>query len=390
MSTISDNPREIIASTPPSGNSMRATRAEVDLSKIGHNVSEIRNLVQKNVRIMGVVKANAYGHGMIEVAQYLQSNSIDMLGVAFTQEAVALRNAGITTPILVFYGAREEEYPYYHAYDLEMTIPSLGALETVNEYLASTGNKIRAHLKVDTGMGRVGIQYREAYRAIHSISQMKSIEPVGLYSHLATSEGNDPEYVFHQLERFESVLTDAKKQGVEFEHIHLANSGGIIHYPQTYYTMVRPGIMLYGYPPGESIPDTLHLQQPLSLRSAITLIKRVEKGVSISYSRRYTTASPTHIGTIPVGYADGFNRLLTNNADVLIQGKRFPQVGTVCMDQIMVDLGDDNSISVGDEVTLLGTGGEETITAWDIASRIGTIPYEILCALSARIPRIYI
>ncbi len=390
MATISDNPREIIASVPPSGDSMRATRAEVDLSKIGHNVSEIRNLIQKNVRIMGVVKANAYGHGMIEVAQYLQSNSIDMLGVAFTQEAVALRNAGITTPILVFYGAREEEYPYYPAWDLEMTIPSLEALGTVNEYLASTGNTIRAHLKVDTGMGRVGIQYRETYRAIQSISQMKNIEPVGLYSHLATSEGDDPDYVSLQLERFESVLTEAKKQGVEFEHIHLANSGGIIHYPQTYYTMVRPGIMLYGYPPGESIPDTLHLQQPLSLRSAITLIKRVEKGVSISYSRRYTTSSPTHIGTIPIGYADGFNRLLTNNADVLIHGKRFPQVGTVCMDQIMVDLGDDSSISIGDEVILLGTSGEETITAWDIAARTGTIPYEILCALSARIPRIYI
>lgn len=390
MSTISDNPREIIASVPHSGNSMRATRAEVDLSKIGHNVSEIRNLIQKNVRIMGVVKANAYGHGMIEVAQYLESNSIDMLGVAFTQEAVALRNAGITTPILVFYGAREEEYPYYPAWDLEMTIPSLEALETVNEYLASTGNTIRAHLKIDTGMGRVGIQYRETSRAIQSISRMKNIEPVGLYSHLATSEGDDPDYVFLQLERFESVLTVAKKQGVEFEHIHLANSGGIIHYPQTYYTMVRPGIMLYGYPPGESIPDTLHLQQPLSLRSAITLIKRVEKGVSISYSRRYTTASPTHIGTIPIGYADGFNRLLTNNADVLIHGKIFRQVGTVCMDQIMVDLGDDNSISIGDEVILLGTSGEETITAWDIAARTGTIPYEILCGLSARIPRIYI
>lgn len=390
MSTISDNERGNIASLRPSGNSMRATRAEVDLSKIGHNVSEIRNLVHRDVRIMGVVKANAYGHGMVEVARYLESNSIDMLGVAFTQEAIALRNAGITTPILVFYGAREEEYPHYVTYDLEMTIPSMKCMETVSEYLASTGNKIRAHLKIDTGMGRVGIQYRETSRAIQSISRMKNIEPVGLYSHLATSEGDDPDYVFLQLERFESVLTDAKRQGVEFNHIHLANSGGIIHYPQTYYTMVRPGIMLYGYPPGERIPDTLHLQQPLSLRSAITLIKRVEKGVSISYGRRYTTAAPTHIGTIPVGYADGFNRLLTNNADILIRGKRFSQIGTVCMDQIMVDLGDDSSISVGDEVTLIGRSGEETITAWDIASSIGTIPYEILCALSARIPRLYI
>jgi alanine racemase len=390
MSSKSSTHREKNASVSASDSVIRVTKAEVNLSKIGHNVSVIRALVQPGVRIMGVVKANAYGHGIIEVARYLQSLNVDMLGVAFPQEAINLRNAGITTPLLVFYGAREEEYPLYPAYDLEMTIPSIECLETVNNYLVSTGKKIKAHLKVDTGMGRVGIQSHDAHRAIQKIARMKHIEPVGLYSHLATSEGNDPKYVFLQLERFELVITDARKQGVEFKCIHLANSGGIIHYPQTYYSMVRPGIMLYGYAPGESVPDKLLLQQPLSLRSAITLIKDVRKGTSISYGRRYTTGSSTHIGTIPIGYADGFNRLLTNNADVLIQGKRFPQIGTVCMDQIMVDLGDESGIRVGDEVTLLGTSGEETITAWDIGRRIGTIPYEILCGLSARIPRLYV
>lgn len=369
---------------------LRTTRAEVDLSKIGHNLSIVRKLVSPNVKIMGVVKANAYSHGITEVAHYLQSSNIDMLGVAFTNEAITLRRAGITTPILVFYGTSKEEFSLVTKYDLVMTLTSFKMMENLHDYLNASGTRVQVHVKIDTGMGRIGVQYNEAPQLIEKVLRQPNIDLDGVYSHLATSDGSDPEYLRLQLERFDTVLTDINKLGVEINNVHIANSGGIMSAPDSHFNMVRPGIMLYGYSPGEYMPDTIHLKPALSLKSSIGFVKEVDKGVSISYGRRYATEKAARIGTIPIGYADGYNRLLTNKGEALIHGRRYPVVGTVCMDQIMVDLGLDTTISVGDEVTLMGSDGNEAINGWDIARHIGTIPYEILCAISARVPRIYL
>lgn len=368
---------------------MRPTHIEVNLNAIGHNLSQVRSLVGPDVKIMGVVKANAYGHGMVEVARYLETQNIDMLGVAFVQEAIVLRRAGITQPILVFYGALENEFHHYAEHDLHMTVSSYDNALALNQFLDQSGATLNVHLKTDTGMGRIGVQHDAAPALAEQITRLPRLRLAGVYSHLATSEGGDDLYVELQLERFYAVIEDLKERGIETEYIHLANSGGIMNYPDSHFTIVRPGIMLYGYPPGERIPGSITLKQPLSLKSITGFIKEVGTNVSISYGRKFTTTKPTRIGTIPLGYGDGYNRLLSNKSSVLIRGKRYPVVGTVCMDQIMVDLGMDNTISVGDEVTLIGRHGSDAITASELARYTGTISYEVLCALSARIPRIY-
>jgi alanine racemase len=368
---------------------MRPTYIEIDLAKIGANLAQVRRLIAPGVKVMGVVKANAYGHGIIEVARYLQNQNIDMLGVAFVQEAILLREAGIIKPILVFYGATYEQIPLFAQHNLEMTVSSYEIAVAVNDSVSSTDSKLKVHIKTDTGMGRIGILYDEAVTLAEKIAQLPNLTLNGVYSHLATSDGSDPEYVAYQLDRFHTVLAGIKKLGIEVEHIHLANSGAVMHYPETHFTIVRPGIMLYGYPPGDKIPDGVNLAPPLCLKSIVGFVKDVGPGVSISYGRRYTTRTHTRIATIPIGYADGYNRLLTNKAHVLILGRRFPVVGTVCMDQIMVDIGIDENISVGEEVVLIGSAGDESVSAQDLGRIIGTIPYEVLCSLSPRVPRIY-
>jgi alanine racemase len=368
---------------------MRPTHIDIDLEKIGANLDQVRRLIAPGVKVMGVVKANAYGHGIIEVARYLQNQNIDMLGVAFVQEAVMLREAGILKPILVFYGATYDQIPLFVQHNLEMTVSSYEFALAVNDSVSSAESKLKLHLKTDTGMGRIGIEYEDAASLAEKITRLPNLTLNGIYSHLATSDGNDPLYVELQLERFHWVLAGIKKLGIEVEHIHLANSGAVMHYPETHFTIVRPGIMLYGYPPGDKIPDGVNLTSPLCLKSIVGFVKDVGPGVSISYGRRYTTTTHTRIATIPIGYADGYNRLLTNKAHVLIRGRRFPVVGTVCMDQIMIDIRTAENISIGEEVILIGSAGEESITARDLGRLTGTIPYEVLCALSPRVPRIY-
>ncbi len=368
---------------------MRPTHIEVDLSKIGHNLLQVRTLTAPGVKVMGVVKANAYGHGIVDVARYLESKQIDILGVAFVQEAVTLRDAGITKPILVFYGAMEDDFPLFVKHNLELTVASYEDASSLNDFLKAHNSKVKVHLKTDTGMGRIGVQYNSAAVLAERIARLPNIELTGVYSHLATSEGDDPEYVGLQLERFHSVIENLKKKGIEIEDIHIANSGGIMHYPESHFTMVRPGIMLYGYPPGDKVPGSNTLRPPLSLRSKVGFVKDVGPDVSISYGRKFTTSQHTRIGTIPIGYADGYNRLLTNTSEVLIRGRRYPVVGTVCMDQIMVDLGNNSEVTAGDNVTLIGKDGNDAITAWELARHTGTIPYEILTSLSTRVPRIY-
>ncbi len=309
-----------------------------------------------------------------------------MLGVALVQEAIKLRSNGITAPILVFYGAHAGDTGLFTDYDLIMTISSSRQAEKIRSEFAG-GRRIPYHLKVDTGMGRVGVPFTEAVEIAEAIGGMDCLELRGVYSHLATSEGSDDRYLDLQLDRFEGVIGKIRKRGIDPGILHIANSGAIIRRKNSHYDMVRPGIMLYGSTPSPSLSGQIVLKEAMRWRSIVSMVKEVPEGAGISYGRKYITRKRTNIATIPVGYADGYSRLLSNNADVLIHGERYPVVGTVCMDQIMADVGGDSGIVEGDEVVLLGSYGNETVTGWELAGKAGTIPYELYCSVSPRVPR---
>jgi alanine racemase len=239
-------------------------------------------------------------------------------------------------------------------------------------------------------MGRLGFDYSRAATAVEKISLLRGIEIAGLYSHFTTSEDPDQSYARLQIERFRHVVEELERRKIDVGLCHMANSGAIIAHADAHFDMVRPGIMLYGYPPGHGMPEKYPVRPVMALRSIVSFVKTVEPGSSISYGRRYVAHRRTQIATVPVGYADGFSRSLTNRASVIIRGVRYPQVGTVCMDHIMVDTGADGRVSEGDPVTLMGSEGNQSITAWDIGETIGTIPYEVTSLISARVPRIFL
>jgi len=245
------------------------------------------------------------------------------------------------------------------------------------------------HVKIDTGMGRLGCDYRVAADTVESIARLPGIQLAGVYSHFATSEDPDQTFAQEQLDRFRRVLDELSRRRVEVGLRHMANSGAIISLSASHLDMVRPGIMLYGYPPLRGMAEAHPVRPVMSLLSRVTLLKSVEAGTSVSYGRRWFAPTRTQIATVPIGYADGFNRLLTNRSSALIRGKRYPVVGTVCMDHVMVDVGPESEVETGDTVTLIGTDGAEKITGWDIAATVGTIPYEVTCLITPRVPRIY-
>jgi alanine racemase len=272
--------------------------------------------------------------------------------------------------------------------ELHLTVVSVSDAASVNRAAREAGRSAKVHFKVDTGMGRLGVSYQNAVEEILRALELSGLSPAGIYSHFATSEDPDQTYAQMQLDRFRMVLDALAGKGITFPIRHMANSGAIMTMPESHLDMVRPGIMLYGYPPRKGMSEVHPVRPVMSLVSRLAMVKAVQAGTSISYGRRYTTRSGTLIGTIPVGYADGYPRSLTNNATVLIRGRRFPLVGTVCMDHVMVDLGE-SSFDEGTSVILLGADGSEAITAWDIASAAGTIPYEITCLVTGRVPREY-
>jgi alanine racemase len=365
------------------------TRAEINVNALRQNVDGIRKKVGPKVKVMGIVKGNAYGHGIKEVAQALTSLGIDYLGVGFLSEGIVLREAGIQTPILVLGGVLGSQIQDFLKYNLDITVSSLEIAERIEYEVSQTNQmKARVHIKVDTGMERIGVHSENAVKFIHHVSQLKHLDIVGLYSHFATADEKEKSYAHYQLKRFTSVIDGVRKLGFDIPCIHIANSGAILDLPESYFTMVRPGIMLYGIYPSKETTESIALQPVLSLKSKVVFIKEVPENTSISYGRKYYTSARTKIATIPIGYGDGYSRRLTNRTEVLIKGTRYPVVGTICMDQCMVDVGLNAEVHVGDDVTLIGNDGSESISAWDIAERIGTIPYEVLTGITSRVPRI--
>jgi alanine racemase len=363
---------------------MRPTYLEVNLTQLKNNLEAIRSQVAP-ARVMLMIKANAYGHGVDGVAPFIEPY-VDYLGVALVEEAIHLRELGIRKPILVAGATLAEQVPLFEEYDLTLTGSSTELLDVAEQVSRSTGSRIKAHLKIDTGMERVGAREYEAESLILKSSAYKHVLVEGIYTHLANSELADRTYSNMQIERFQGVLDLYNEHSLPVPPLrHVCNSGGILNLPEAYFDMVRPGVLFYGVYPDEEVDRILEVKPALTWRSHVAYTKRTQPGRPVSYGSLWQAEKETGIVTIPCGYADGYFRRMTNRAQVLINQKKYQQVGRICMDQFMVNVGDDE-IKVGDEVILLGEG----IVAEDLAQWMGTNEYEVMTNISARVPRIYI
>ena len=364
----------------------RPTRILVDLDAITHNLGAIRKRV--GVPVMGIVKAEAYGHGLVPVARHLQAQGVDQLGVAFLEEGIALREAGITLPILVLGGIFGPQAADLIAHDLEVTVSSLDKLRQVEAAAGSLGRKATVHLKVDTGMERIGVHSYSCAALIEAAVASQWCTIKGIYSHLACSDDPSSPMTALQVERFAEACAHFERLGAPMPLRHLANSGGVLHFPETWLDMVRPGIVLYGVLPDPASQRSMDLRPALSLVSQVVYFKVVRAGNPVSYGATWAPAADTRVVTVPIGYGDGWPRALSSRGQVLVRGHRYPVVGRICMDQFMVDIGCDSAWNE-DEVVLVGTSGAEKITVEDVALAAGTIGYEILTGLNGRIPRAY-
>jgi len=363
---------------------MRPTYLEVNLSQLKNNLEAIRRQVAP-ARVMPMVKANAYGHGVDGVASFIEPY-VDYVGVALLEEGIHLRELGIRKPILVAGATLAEQVPMFAEHDLTLTGCSLDLLDVAEEVSRSTGSRIKTHLKIDTGMERVGVREYEAESFILKSSAYRHLVVEGIYTHLANSEFADRSYSNMQVERFQEVLGLYQKHSLPVPALrHVCNSGGILNLPGAYFDMVRPGVLFYGVYPGAEVDRIIDVRPALTWRSRVAFSKRTKPGRPVSYGSLWQAEAETGIVTIPCGYADGYFRRMTNRAQVRIGEKKYPQVGRICMDQFMVNVGDDE-IHVGDEVILLGEG----IAAEDLAQWMGTNEYEVMTNISARIPRAYI
>lgn len=365
----------------------RPTVAEIDLHALAQNLKGIRAKVGRRVQVMAVVKANAYGHGMTDVARFLQQRAVDYFGVANAEEGSALREAGITAPIHVFTIPAPTQIPVFTTFGLDATVGSETEARLLNEQAQRARKRLNVHIKIDTGMNRIGVRPRDVGALVRVVGGLKRLEIKGAYTHFATADRRDKTFSMQQLGLFNQALESLRAAGVEPETVHCAGSAGILDIPESYFSMVRPGIMMYGYYPSDETTESVRLKPVLSLKSRVSMVKWIEPGESVSYGRRFVASRRTKIATLPLGYADGYMRLLTGQSNVLIGGRLFPIVGTICMDQLMVDVGR-TDVCVGDEAVLIGRQGRKAITAWDLAARAGTIPYEICTNISSRVPRI--
>jgi len=367
---------------------LHPTHALISLGAFRHNFAVVRDLVGAKVKVMAVVKSNAYGHGVKILAREAVLCGAEYLAVARVDEGCELRKEGIDRPTLVFELAPEHQILQALENELDLTVATLSSAQRVNEAARRLQKKGRIHIKFDTGMGRLGPPFQEAASLIVETARLNWIDLVGVYSHFATSDEADQTYAHEQLNRFEDVLSALERAKIEVPLKHMANSGAIMTLPHSHFDMVRPGIMLYGFTPRKGMTVESRLKPVMSLRSCVSFMKTVKTGSSVSYGRRFIAGKETRIATVPIGYADGYARNLTNKSFVLIRGKRYPVVGTVCMDHLMVDVGFDANIQEGDPVTLIGRDGEESVSGWELSEHLGTIPYEITCMVSARVPRV--
>ena len=367
---------------------LRPTHVEVDLGLLASNLAAIRSRVGA-AKVMPVLKANAYGHGLIEVARLMVSLGADYLGAAFLEEGILLRQRGITTPVLVLGSLAGEQIPLFLKNDLTLTASSVDKLRLIEEAAAALDIQARVHLKIDTGMERVGVHYYNADTLLEASLQCRHVQIEGIYSHFANADAADLSHARLQLERFMEVLEFYDRRSLPAPMRHMANSAGILQLPESHFDLVRPGIMLYGIYPSPECQRTVVVEPALQWRSQVSYFKVVQPGHPVSYGSTWQSDHPVRVVTIPVGYGDGYFRALSNRAQVLINGRRYPVAGRVCMDQMMANIEWDSAFN-GDTVTLIGTDGAESITADDVAEWAGTIPYEVLTNINTRVPRVYV
>ncbi len=365
----------------------RPTYLRVDLDAVTHNW-KILNSQTETAEVIAILKANAYGHGLAPVALKLGQEGANFFGVAFLEEAVQLRHAGIEAPILIMGGLVGYQVKHFLDYHLDMTASSSFKAQQISREAGRMNRKARVHLKIDTGMNRIGVRAANAVKFATDVARLPHIEMVGIFSHLVRAQGPDTELAYRQIELFNEVIEGCRREGIEFPVCHLANSSALLNFPEAHYSHVRPGLALFGYPPGSHMKNEWDLKQAMSMHTEIVYMKGVRKGMGVGYMHTWHAPRDGWLATLPMGYGDGYPRALSNRGEVLIGGKRYPIVGNISMDQMMIFLGDDQ-FGVGEEVTLLGTQGTETIGAWDMAKTADTIAYEILCGWTPRVPRIY-
>ena len=364
---------------------------EISLEAIGHNIREVKKRLPEGVKLLGVVKANAYGHGAVPVASYLE-NQVDYFATATIEEAVELRENGISAPILILGYVSPSQYGDLVEYDITQTIDSYAQALALEKEEARQNRKAKAHLAVDTGMTRIGFQVTEhdADEAA-KIADLPHIELEGMFTHFSCADQEDKTYCSMQMEKYDKMTALLAERGVTIPLRHICNSAGIMEFDDHRFEMVRSGIITYGIYPSEEVKkERLDLIPALSWKSHVIHVKEVGPGIGVSYGATYVTEKPmTRIATVSAGYADGYPRALSNQGCVLIHGKKAPIIGRICMDQMMVDVTDIPDVQVEDVVTLVGTDGDETITIEEIANPAARFDYEMLCDISSRVTRVY-
>lgn len=367
---------------------LRPTKVEVSLSRLAANFHAIQDAVHP-ARMMPVLKANAYGHGLVEVGKLMESLNADYLGVAFLEEGILLRENGVRTPVLVLGGILGNQVPHFLEHELSITASSVDKLQQVDETAAALKVRARVHLKIDTGMERIGVHYYSAESLLEASLKCKHVEIEGIFSHFANADAADLTHARLQLERFEEVLRFYERRSLPTPMRHMANSPAILQMPESYYDLVRPGILLYGVYPSPDVPHRIHVQPALAWKSHVVYFKVIQPGHPVGYGSTWQTDHMVRAITVPVGYGDGYFRSMSGKAQMIVGGKKYPVVGRISMDQAVVNIEWDSAYN-GDEVILIGEDGENAITCENLAEWAGTIPYEILTNINTRVPRIYL
>ncbi len=367
---------------------IRPTRVEVDLKILKENFEEIKKYVT-DTKIMPILKANAYGHGLVRVAKLYQNLKADYLGVAVVEEGILLRQTGINIPILVLGGIWGNQIPLFIKHDLSITASSIDKINQIDEIAGQMKIKAKVHLKIDTGMERLGVHYYNAEKFLDAVYKCKNIKVEGIFSHFANSDTENLDHAKLQLERFNEVLAFFEKHSIENPLRHISNSGGILQLPNANFDMVRPGILLYGVYPSINTKRTIQVKPALSWKSLVVYFKVIKPDHPVGYGSTWQTDHNVRAVTIPVGYGDGYFRTMSSKAKVLIRGNKYPVIGIISMDQIVVNI-EQNRAYNGDEVILIGSDGKNSIKVEEMAEWAGTIPYEILTNINTRVPRVYL
>lgn len=366
--------------------------AEVSLDAIAHNIRQVRSITSTDAKIMAVVKADGYGHGFLEVAKTLIDNGADALGVAVLDEAKQLRSRGIRVPILVLGSTDINQASDLIKFDVIPTVFDYSVAKAVSDAAVASDKEAKIHIKIDTGMSRIGFLADDVNNVheIVKISRLPNLIIEGIFTHFACADERDSSYTLKQFDLFMNLVTRLEEKGLYIPIKHVCNSAALIKYPKMHLNMVRPGIILYGLNAGDMEENKkISLVPAMQLKAKITMVKQVGSQVGVSYGKVYTTKKTTKIATVPIGYADGYSRTLTGSAKMCISKTLVPVIGKICMDQCMIDVTNVNNILAGDQVTIIGNCGENSITADDLAGYMGTVNYEVVCIIGKRIPRVY-